>query len=212
LSVLNPNIQIIMKYEQLSSYELWGLIQSADQEAFAYVFTANSEDIFKYGQKFTSDFELIEDVVQDVFVHLWEIKTSLAIHSSIRFYLFSAFRRELVRRLKVNQKYEVLEDYHSSIAWQDSFQEILIENQITQESSRKISSALDNLSTRQKEAIYLKYLQDLSYDEISELMGIKVPSLYNLVLKGLRSMKQFLTSSDFTAKIIVLFGFISADV
>ena len=132
-------------------------------------------------------------------------------NSPVRFYLFSAFRRELVRRLKVNQKYEVLEDYHSSIAWQDSFQEILIENQISQEASRKISTALDNLSTRQKEAIYLKYLQDLSYDEISELMGIKVPSLYNLVLKGLKSMKQFLTSSDFTAKAIVLFGLISAD-
>ncbi|WP_081652306.1 RNA polymerase sigma factor [Cyclobacterium qasimii] len=200
-----------MKYEQLGSYELWGLIQSADQEAYAYIFTSYSDDIFKYGQKFTTDCGLIEDVIQDVFVHLWEIKCSLNIHSSIRFYLFSSFRRELLRRLKVNQKHEVLEDYHSSMAWQDSFQEILIENQITHESSRKISSALDNLSTRQKEAIYLKYIQDLSYDEISELMGIKVPSLYNLVLKGLKSMKQFLTSSDFTAKVIVLFGFISAD-
>ena len=105
----------------------------------------------------------------------------------------------------------MLEDYHSSVAWQNSFQEILIENQITHESSRKITSALDNLSNRQKEAIYLKYLQNLSYDEISELMGIKVPSLYNLVLKGLKSMKQFLTSSDFTAKAVVLFGFINVD-
>ncbi|WP_339926265.1 sigma-70 family RNA polymerase sigma factor [uncultured Cyclobacterium sp.] len=200
-----------MKYEQLSSYELWGLIQSADQEAYAYVFTSYSDSIFKYGQKFTTDCELIEDVIQDIFVHLWEIKSSLHIHSSIRFYLFSSFRRELLRRLKENQKHEMLEDYHSSVAWQNSFQEILIENQITHMSSRKITSALDNLSNRQKEAIYLKYLQNLSYDEISELMGIKVPSLYNLVLKGLKSMKQFLTSSDFTAKAVVLFGFINVD-
>ncbi|AEL25008.1 RNA polymerase sigma factor [Cyclobacterium marinum] len=195
-----------MKYEQLSSYELWGLIQSADQEAFAYIFTTNSDDIFKYGQKFTTDCELIEDVIQDIFVRLWELKNTLVIHSSIRFYLFSTFRRELVRRLKINQKHQLLEDYHSSVTWEDSFQEILIENQITQESSMRISSALDNLSTRQKEAIYLKYMQDMSYEEISSLMGIKVPSLYNLVLKGLKSMKQFLTSSDYTAKVILLFG------
>lgn len=195
-----------MKYEQLSSYELWGLIQSADKEAFAYIFTTNSDDIFKYGQKFTTDCELIEDVIQDIFVRLWELKNTLVIHSSIRFYLFSTFRRELVRRLKINQKHQLLEDYHSSVTWEDSFQEILIENQITQESSMRISSALDNLSTRQKEAIYLKYMQDMTYEEISSLMGIKVPSLYNLVLKGLKSMKQFLTSSDYTAKIILLFG------
>ncbi|AKP50596.1 RNA polymerase sigma factor [Cyclobacterium amurskyense] len=200
-----------MRYEQLSSYELWGLIKSTDQEAFAYVFTTTSDDIFKYGQKFTKDCDLIEDVIQDVFVHLWESKSTLSIHSSIRFYLFSAFRREIIRRLKENQKQQVLEDHHTSAAWQDSFQEILIENQITQESSRKISSALDNLSNRQKEAIYLKYLEDMSYDEISELMGIKVPSLYNLVLKGLKSMKQFLVSSDFTAKAFILFGVINID-
>ena len=200
-----------MKYEQLSSYELWGLIKSADQEAFAYIFTSNSDALYNYGQKITSDIDLIEDVVQDVFVHLWEKKTELSIHTSIRFYLFSSFRRELIRRLKEIQKYQVLEDCNTSAAWQDSFQEILIENQITQESSRKISSALDNLSSRQKEAIYLRYIHGLPYEEISELMGIKVPSLYNLILKGIKSMRQFLSSSDFTAKIIVLFGFINVD-
>ena len=200
-----------MKYEQLSSYELWGLIKSADQEAFAYVFTVTSDDIFKYGQKFTKDCELIEDVIQDVFVHLWEIKSTLSIHSSIRFYLYSAFRREMIKRLKENHKHQALEDYHTSLAWQDSFQEILIENQITQESSRKISSALDNVSNRQKEAIYLRYFQDMPYEEISELMGIKVSSLYNLVQKGLKTMKQFLTSSDFTSKAMFLFGLINID-
>lgn len=195
-----------MKYQQLSPVELWDLIKLADQEAFAYIFTANSGEMYNYGQKITSDRDLIEDVIQDVFVHLWEIKSTLSIHSSIRFYLFSAFRRALIHKLKGSKKHDVLEDYHSSVAWQDSFQEILIENQISLESSRKISSALENLSIRQKEAIYLRYIQDLSYEDISELMGIQVPSLYNLVQKGLKSMKQFLSSSDFTAKIVILFG------
>jgi len=100
----------------------------------------------------------------------------------------------------------VLEDYHLSTAWQESFQEILIENQITLESSRKINSALENLSARQKEAIYLRYIQSLSYEEISGLMGIQIPSLYNLIFKGLNSMKHFLSSSRFPAKSVIFYS------
>lgn len=70
-----------------------------------------------------------------------------------------------------------------------------------------MTSSLDNLSKRQKEAIYLRYIQELSYEEISELMGIQVPFLYNLIFKGLRSMKYYLSSSDFPAKAVAFFYF-----
>lgn len=198
-----------MKYEQLSQTELWGLVIYGDQKAFAHIFRTYSADIFKYGHRFTLDAELIEDVIQDVFVRLWESRANISIHSSIKFYLFSSFRRELVRKLKTNQKYVVLEDYHSDMAWEESFQEILIENQISLESTNKITSALENLSDRQKEAIYLRYVESLTYEEISCLMGVQVPSLYNLILKGLNAMRQFLSSSSFPAKSFILFFLLS---
>src|SRR5690606_12086596 len=115
-----------------------------------------------------------------------------------------AFRSELFKRIKQFRKNQSLEDYPADVSWQESFQEILIENQISLESSQKITSALDNLSIRQKEAIFLRYIQELSYDEISELMHIQVPSLYNLIFKGLKAMKDFLSSTDYTSKVILL--------
>jgi RNA polymerase sigma factor (sigma-70 family) len=129
----------------------------------------------------------------------------LIIQKSIKFYLFSCFRRELVKRLKTNHRSESLEEYHLNMSWEESFQEILVENQITLESNQKISKAMETLSVRQKEAIFLRYIQELSYEEISQLMGIQVPSLYNLIFKGIKTMKDFLSSSHFTAKSIVLF-------
>lgn len=188
----------------LGEAELWNLVSQGNLESFAFIFNTYSRDLYRYGHKFTQEVDLIEDVIQDVFVCLWESRDKLTIQKSIKFYLFSSFRREVIRRLQENRKQDVLEEHHSNISWEESFQEMLIENQITLESSKKISTALDNLSTRQKEAIYLRYIQGLSYEEISGLMGIQVASLYNLVLRGLKSMKQFLSSSDFTAKVVAL--------
>jgi RNA polymerase sigma factor (sigma-70 family) len=194
-----------MKYNALEDTELWKLIAKGSQEAFAYVYTTFSKDLYKYGHKFTQDTELIEDVIQDVYVQIWELRKNITIQKSIKFYLLSSFRRELIKRINVSHKSETLEDYHSNISWQASFEEILLENQITLESSKKITQALENLSARQKEAIFLRYIQELSYEEISALMEIQVPSLYNLIFKGIKVMKEFLSSSNFTAKAIVAF-------
>ncbi len=169
-----------MKFNTLEDNELWKLIAKGNQEAFAYIYTAYSKELYRYGYKFTLDSDVIEDVIQDVYVHIWELKKCIFIQKSIKFYLFSSFRRELIKRNTIAHKNDSLDDFHSDILWQASFEEVLLENQITLESGNKITKALENLSARQKEAIFLRYIQELSYEEISILMGIQVPSLYNL--------------------------------
>ena len=198
------NLKYEMDYHSLDDSEVWGSMVNGNRDALAYIYTTYSRVLFNYGLKFTTERDLIEDIIQDTFVHLWECKERLVIQKSIKFYLFSCFRRELVKRLKTNQKNETLEDYHANMSWQESFQEILVENQITLESNQKITKAMETLSVRQKEAIFLRYIQELSYEEISLLMGIQVASLYNLIFKGIKTMKDFLSSSHFTAKSITL--------
>lgn len=193
-----------MEYDDLEDAQLWNRISQGDADAFSYVYNFYSGGMYKYGYKFTQQTELIEDVVQDVFVHLWKSRSRFTIQKSIKFYLLSSFRRKLFKRLQTNQRMESLEDYHSSASWQESIEEILSENQIVLESAAKINRALDSLSIRQKEAIYLRYIQELSYEEISILMDIQVPSLYNLIFKGIKRMREFLTSSRHTTKVLAL--------
>src|SRR5690606_29859838 len=167
-----------MKFDKLEDHVLWELISKGNQEAFAHVYTAFSGDLYKYGHKFTQDSDLISDVIQDVYVHIWESRKKITIQKSVTFYLLSSCRRTLINKVKTVQKQETLEEFHFDISWQASVEEVLLENQISLESSHKINNALDNLSARQKEAIFLRYIQELSYEEISTLMNIQVPSLY----------------------------------
>lgn len=194
-----------MDHNSLDDAEIWDSMAKGNRETFAYIYTTYSKDLYSYGLRITTETDLVEDIIQDTFVLLWDGRERLVIQKSIKFYLFSCFRRELVKRLKTNHKSESLEEYHSNMSWEESFQEILVENQITLESNQKITKAMETLSVRQKEAIFLRYIQELSYEEISQLMGIQVPSLYNLIFKGIKTMKDFLSSSHFTAKSIVLF-------
>lgn len=179
----------------LGEVEVWKLIERGNERAFEYIYLAYSGDLFRYGHKFSGDQDLIEDVIQDVFVTLWEQRSCIQIHRSIKYYLFSAFRRDLIRKINLSYQDELLEDYHEKMVWEKSFLDILEENQVTLQSKTNLGKALEFLPVRQKEAIYLRYIHEMSYAEISDLMGIQIPSLYNLIFKGLKTLKERLISA-----------------
>ena len=88
-----------------------------------------------------------------------------------------------------------MEDYHEKMVWEKSFLDILEENQVTLQSKTNLGKALEFLPVRQKEAICVRYIHEMSYAEISDLMGIQIPSLYKLIFKGLKTIKERLISA-----------------
>ncbi|GGF16365.1 RNA polymerase sigma factor [Echinicola rosea] len=180
------------KFDCWSDRELWESIASGDQFAFSYLYEKSADALFGYGHKFSNDRRLIEDVIQDVFVILWEKRQRLTIHHSLKFYIFRIFRREIIQRLQGNKTLrQGLDNFMEESSWEASIQEVLIQRQMTIDSDRHVRESLKVLTKRQREAIYLKYIEGLSYDEISALMDVKVPYLYNVVLKGLKSLKEY---------------------
>lgn len=182
-----------MNYETLHDAELWTMIASDDRGAFGYAFKVYSKDLFKYGQKFTGSREVIEDVIQDVYLDLWNKRKTTHIKSSLKFYLFTAFRREVIRRLSSFRQQESIEQFSSAILLESSYLEAVVKKQNLDESTEKLHKAIRLLSERQREAIYLRYFVELKYEEIAELMNVQIPSLYNLIFKSIRILKESLT-------------------
>ena len=59
---------------------------------------------------------------------------------------------------------------------------------------KKLEKAIKLLSSRQKEAIYLRFIRDLSYEEIGEVLGINYQSSKNLVSRTLIKLREFYLS------------------
>jgi RNA polymerase sigma factor (sigma-70 family) len=69
----------------------------------------------------------------------------------------------------------------------------LINAQLDAEQSAKIKRALEELSPRKREAIYYLFFEDLSYEEIKEMMGLSsAKSARDLVYKALKSLRNSL--------------------
>jgi RNA polymerase sigma-70 factor (ECF subfamily) len=68
----------------------------------------------------------------------------------------------------------------------------LIKRQETEEKTTAVTAAMQQLSNRQKEIIYLKYFQEMSYEEVSEVMGINYQVARNLLYQSVKALRKIL--------------------
>lgn len=175
----------------LPDIELWNAFVSGDREAFSLLFRRFYPTLFQYGSKITSDTELLEDAIQELFLELWQKPTSQPLHSvkayllqALKFKLYKVFRR----RQPVTAHFE-----EANHGFELSTETLLIDKEDDEERIQKVFAALEQLSPRQKEVIYLKIYKGLSYEEVSEIMQLNYQVVRNLLCTALKAFKKLCT-------------------
>jgi RNA polymerase sigma factor (sigma-70 family) len=171
---------------------LWESFRKGDREAFATLFRNNYELLFRYGGKFTNNSSQLEDSIQELFVELWQSKSRNAV-VSVRAYLLKSLKYKLLKTYR--QSRITLSAGDNDGTFEFSHEHFLVAGEEEAERKRLVLRALEQLSDRQKEIIYLKFYQDLSYEEVSEIMSINYQAARNLLYQAIKSLKNRLPRS-----------------
>jgi RNA polymerase sigma factor (sigma-70 family) len=177
-------------------HTLWALFLEGDTTAFAAIMKQHFKHLFNYGMKFCDDTELVKDTIQELFIKLWNKKANLSKSVNTKAYLTASVRRILYRKLQSQNKFENFSnygDYNNYFDFEVSVEEKLIKKEFNADLAYKITQNLDGLPGRQKEVIYLKFFDELSRDEISEIMGISRQTVSNLLQMALKKLRLQLT-------------------
>jgi RNA polymerase sigma-70 factor (ECF subfamily) len=171
---------------------LWESFRKGDREAFATLFRNNYELLFRYGSKFTGNTNQLEDNIQELFVELWTARSRNTV-ASVRAYLLKSLKYKLLKAYRQTRMTFPTGDIDG--AFEFPHEHFLVAGEEEAERKRLLLSALEQLSGRQKEIIYLKYYQDLSYEEVSEIMNINYQVARNLLYQAIKSLKNRLPRS-----------------
>jgi RNA polymerase sigma factor (sigma-70 family) len=158
------------------------------KESLSTIYEELAAGLYSYGCKFTCDRELVKDCIHDVFVKLYE-KEDLSAILNIKFYLLRSLKNKLLDEL-ARTRPENIDEIPFSYLYGVSEEDRSIETDKIRQSKIYIEKALENLTGRQKEVVYLYYIEELSYDEISQLMGMNYQSLRNTVHRALMRLRQ----------------------
>jgi RNA polymerase sigma factor (sigma-70 family) len=177
--------------EKLTDKFLWKALKEGDLNAFSVLFESYYPDLHSYGLKISKNTAVTEDTLQDFFLYVFEHRENLSDLDTIAPYLFTSYRRFLLKVMKKNNKLthtDFSED--TFVDLQFTAEEIMTEQETTIFKNKNLSVLLSKLPSRQKEAIYLKYYSGLKASEISEIMGINYQSVVNTLHKAIKSLKE----------------------
>jgi RNA polymerase sigma factor (sigma-70 family) len=146
--------------------------------------------LYNYGEIITSDRELIEDSIHDLFVELWKNRKTIAQADSVRYYLYKGLKRKIFKNLEKKRKLPLKEAFHDhdfEIVLSHEFG--IIAGEISTIKKEQILKALNELSRRQKEIIVLRFYDGMEFSEIAKLLDISQKSTYTLLYRALAAMK-----------------------
>ncbi|MBC9933329.1 RNA polymerase sigma factor [Chitinophaga qingshengii] len=167
------------------------IFNAPDSLAAAAAYKYYYRQLYNYGRKLTDNNSLIEDAIHDVFVSVWQAHSRNPALDANKSYVYSSFRRKLFRyheeAIKRMQREERATQNSTPEFGADHF---LIHKEQDQQLKESILQALQQLTPRQREAVYLRFYENMQYDEIATVMDISVKATYKLMARALEELKQ----------------------
>ena len=177
----------------LSEQQLWNQIREGNNEAVERLFDLYADSLFAYGVKFTSDKEFVKDAVQNLFLRLMISHEHLSEVSNVKSYMIKSLRRELLKNSK--QGYAISFDNDNILKNMDD-EAIRIR--------RILSEELLKLPPRQKEALYLRYVQQIPLAEIAHILDMNYQSVRNLIYRAFTKLRKNIDQDKFTKSYVII--------
>jgi RNA polymerase sigma factor (sigma-70 family) len=187
-----------------TDFFIWKSFIDGNDDSFYRLYEQYFDVLFQFGIQFSKDKEFIKDCIHDLFLDLYKYRANLSETDSIKFYLLRSFRRKIhSEKLKMQP---FLYDYNLADYTQkqvSSFEETLISAENRKENLQLLNDAMKRLTDRQREGLSLKFVQNLTYPEIAEMLDMSVESARTSIYRSLKILRKAI--SDEHASIQLLF-------
>ncbi len=164
-------------------------IKTGELEAFRVLVDTYLEPLTRFASVLVGALDVAEDITQRVMIRVWEHREMLDAERSIRAYLYQAIRNEGLkehRSLEVRLRYQA-----SSMAEADAGEEMAVPSPETATIAKvAVEAAIERLPPRRQLAIRLRFEEDLSYQEMGEVMGISAAAAMQVTLRAIDDMRK----------------------
>lgn len=180
--------------EQLTDAQIIEKVRKGETNLFSELVLRYQNKIFAYIYKIVNQKEEAEDVVQETFIKVYKNINSFDADRKFSSWIYRISHNEAINHLKKYRKATVL-SYDGSEYLLNSLktERNLIKELINSEDYQVLKTALDKLPLKYKEVIILKYLEEKSYEEISQILEKPIATVGTLINRAKAQLKNLLT-------------------
>lgn len=192
------------KTVQTSDPEIVQAIRRGDEAAFERTFRFYYQRLCNYASSLLKDAEDAEEIVQTVFITIWEKREDLEITLSLKSYLYRAVHNHCLNRFKHAAVKDAYREY--SVNYLPQSYESVTEVIHADELSERIEKAIRKLPEQCQKAFRMSRFDELKYQEIADQLNISIKTVENQIGKALKILRTEL--ADYLPSLLVLVYFI----
>ena len=162
-------------------------------ENIASLYNRYVDDLYTYALYLGFEKGIILDAIHDVFCKFAADEKRLQDVSNVKFYLFKSLKNRIYDIYKAQKKYiglSTIDAQDAPFNIQVNIEEQLIDKEEQQQIKDQLSEMLDSLTERQREVVYLRYVQEYDYAQISELLNISIHGCRKLLSKAMQNLRE----------------------
>lgn len=152
--------------------ELFEKVKNDDVKAFEALFHHYYGFLCAYAFKYTNNHHAAEEIVQDLFVEIWEKRAQLTIRTSLKSYLFQSVRN---RCLNLFQHQKTRTTFAEK--FRSEFNPVSDEEFVEINLADKIEKAIDSLPEKRREVFRLSREEGLKYREIAQKLNLSIKTV-----------------------------------
>jgi RNA polymerase sigma-70 factor (ECF subfamily) len=175
-------------------------ISGLHKQDFKKLYEDYYADLCRYGRKYIREMEKVEDIVHEVFINLWDKRTTIDTSKPVKSYLYRSVGNRCLNYIRYHKKFAVdseMMDFGNENIESESMMEAT-------ELESKISGIIESLPDRCREIFKLNRFEELKYKEIADKLGISIKTVEVQMSKALKTLR--LGLKDYL-KLIILFIF-----
>ena len=159
-----------------------------DQKAFRKIYDLYKDRLYYYALKITKENEASEDVVQQVFVNLWNHRKDICLNYSFDAYLFRIVRNCAFNYLKSAAKAKLLkQEYRDECAWYS----LGVDGHTAYYECEEVALQAINALPEKRQIIFkMSYEDGMSHEDIAELLDISIHTVKSQLSKATKKIKE----------------------
>lgn len=172
--------------------ELWNRMRAGDPGALKELYNSFYHFLFSASFAVYTNRDLVKDSIHEAFLSIWVNRDKLPPVSSVGGYLNSCVRRKIIDALKkegLPEPFPGMDDEHEF-----SYEEVVIAFQEQEATSKTLQEALSQLTSKQKEAIRMRYFENKNYAEIAQLLGCEQRTIYNRIYEAIERLRHYFSA------------------
>lgn len=184
-----------MDSEQIET-NIWEAFKKGDEKAYSLIYKQNVGAMYRYGMSLSSlSSYFVFDCIHDVFTEIWDKRNNIVTPNNIRAYLLRALKNRMQNQiLRKESKYMALNEGDFDELWDEAISDetTLLNNVDGFSKEELVNKLISELPPRQQEALRLRFVEDLEYNEVANVMSINRQSAQNLVVRAVEKLRKSL--------------------